>query len=108
MGVRLTPILPLGGQAEKGTLVAELEAARAAVAGAEAARAAAAASRDTSRAQLALLEAQLLEARCGTGFSPPPSPRAPGMHPWSNALHGRLDLSAACPWLPHAAPAARL
>jgi len=98
MGVRLTPILPLGGQAEKGTLVAELEAARAA----------AAASRDTSRAQLALLEAQLLEARCGTGFSPPPSPRAPGMHPWSNALHGRLDLSAACPWLPHAAPAARL
>ena len=57
--------------------MAELEAARAAVAGAEAARGAAAASRDTGRAQLAQLEAQLLEARCGTGFSSIPlAPRA--------------------------------
>ncbi|KAK9843510.1 hypothetical protein WJX81_006696 [Elliptochloris bilobata] len=50
-------------EAEKGTLVAELEAARAAVAEAEAAQAAARACADTSRSQLVQLETRLLDAQ---------------------------------------------
>lgn len=51
-------------QAEKGALLAELEAARGAVAEAEAAKSAACACADTSRSQLAQLETRLLDAQC--------------------------------------------
>ena len=57
-------MLPQTAQAEKGTLLAELEAARAAVAEAEAAKAAACACADTSRSQMAQLETRLLDAQC--------------------------------------------